>query len=47
MDLSWTSDTLNKRVDVLCKSHETKAHSEKFMDGRDVQVPDEDDLQEE
>ena len=47
MSLGWTSDTVNVHDDVLCKTLEKKAHSEKFTDERDVQVRDEDDRQEE
>ena len=43
MSLGWTSDTVNVHDDVLCKTPDMKAHSEKFMDVSDVQVPNEDD----
>ena len=43
MDLSRTSDTVNVHVDVLRKTTEMEARSEKFMNVSDMQVPDEDD----
>ena len=42
MSLGWTSDTVNAHVDALGKTLEMKAHSEKFMNVSDMQVPDED-----
>ena len=42
MNLGWTSGTVNVPVDVLCKTPETKAHSEKSMNVCDVQVSGED-----
>ena len=42
-----TSDTVNMHIDVLRKTLEMKAHSEKLMNVGDVQVPDEDDRHEE
>ena len=42
VSLGWTSDTVNVHDDVLCKTPEMKAHSEKFLNVIDVQVSDED-----
>ena len=41
--MSRTSDTVNVHVDVLRKTLEMEARSEKFMNVSDMQVPDEDD----
>ena len=43
MSLSWTSVIANVHGDAWRKTLEMKAHSEKFMDVSDMQVPDEDD----
>ena len=37
---------MNVHIDVLCKTLEMKAHSEKFPNVSDMQVPDEDDRHE-
>ena len=47
LDMSGTSDTLNVHLDVLRKTLEMRAHSEKFMNVSDMQVPDEDDRHQE
>ena len=42
-DPDRTSDTGNVHIDVLRKTLEMKAHSEKFTNASDMEVPDEDD----
>ena len=39
----WTSDTVNVHIDTLRNTLAMKAHSEKFMNVSDMQVPDKDD----